>query len=402
MALPPINQLTTPDRIVSVLRECLKKTISPNDPIQLHTPSFEGNEWKYVKECLDTGWVSSVGKFVDQFEVNLAEYTGSKYCIATANGTLALHAALLLAGVKENDEVLIPDLTFVATANAVSYIRAVPHFVDVTLDTLGVDPIALHRWLTEIAVVKNGETYNRQTGRPIKALVVMHTFGHPAQLEELEQICKKFNLILIEDAAESIGSFYKGRHTGLHGKVAILSFNGNKTITTGGGGAILTQDPEIAVAAKHLTTTAKVPHPWRFFHDQVGYNYRLPNINAALGCAQLEQLNNFVERKRSIASRYRQFFKNIDGLKFFLEPQHCRSNYWLNTLLLDKADRSVLDSVLKATNESGLQTRPVWDLMHTLPAFSANPKMSTPVSEDLADRIICLPSGPALWDERSI
>lgn len=385
------------EQICQRLDRCLPKT---TDLIQLHAPLFEGNEWAYVKDCLDTGWVSSVGKYVDRFEQQLAAYTGSQFCIATANGTLGLHVALLLLGVGAGDEVLIPDLTFVATANAVSYLGAIPHLVDVSEQTLGVDPVALRDYLSERTVRDSDGLVNRLTGRHIKALVVMHTFGHPAQLDEMLAVSEEFKLPLIEDAAESIGSLYKGKHTGRFGQIAVLSFNGNKTITTGGGGALLTDNSELAKRAKHLTTTAKVPHKWRFYHDCVGFNYRLPNINAALGCAQLEQLDRFIAMKRELAAQYRNAFDGMDGARFFIEPKDCRSNYWLNTLILEDKSGATLDEVLTVLNERQIQTRPAWDLMHTLPAFEHAPKMPTPVAEQLASSMLCIPSSPGLWQEK--
>lgn len=364
--------------------------------LPLHEPNFGGNEWTYVKECLDTGWVSSVGKFVDQFEVELAAYTGVKRAIAVVNGTAALHVCLLLAGVEPDDEVLIPALTFIATANAVSYCGALPHFIDSEEKTLGVDPLKLAAYLDEITEQRPNGCYNRQTGRRIKAMVPMHTFGHPVDLDPLLEVCRRFNIALIEDAAESLGSFYKGRHTGQWGVLSALSFNGNKTITTGGGGAILTNNEELGRLAKHVTTTAKVPHRWEFNHDMVGYNYRMPNINAALGCAQLEQLPNFLTVKRDLAERYRQAFSNVTGIQFFSEPPNSRSNYWLNTLLLDKEFAGQRDVLLEVANDAGIMTRPAWTLMHKLPMFTCCPKMDLSVAESLELRLINIPSSVTL------
>lgn len=374
------------------------QSVLPSDKgfIPLHEPTFAGNEWHYVKECLDSGWVSSVGKFVDRFEAELAEYTGVKSAVAVVNGTAALHICLLLCGVKTNDEVLIPALTFVATANAVSYCAAIPHLVDSDEGTLGVDPRKLERHLADIAVLRNDGCYNRLTGRRIKALVPMHAFGHPSDLDPLVEICRHFRIALIEDAAESLGSFYKGRHTGHWGVLSALSFNGNKTITTGGGGAILTNNEELGRRAKHLTTTAKVPHRWEFNHDMIGYNYRLPNINAALGCAQLEQLPKFLAAKRELAERYRQAFTDINGIRFFSEPKDSLSNYWLNTLLLEQEFAGERDALLQATNELGCMTRPAWTLMSRLPMFADSPRMDLSTAESLAQRLINIPSGPNL------
>lgn len=365
--------------------------------VSLHEPSFAGNEWAYVKECIDTGWVSSVGKFVDQFERQLVEYTGAKHAIAVVNGTAALHMCLILVGVESGDEVLMPALTFIATANAVSYCGAVPHLVDSDEDTLGIDPARLLEHLGQVAEVRAGGCFNVRTGRRIRALVPMHAFGHPVDLDPLVEICERYSIALVEDAAESLGSYYKGRHTGNWGRVSALSFNGNKVVTTGGGGAILTNDDELGRRAKHLTTTARVPHKWNFIHDEVGYNYRLPNINAALGCAQLEQLPGFVERKRALAVRYREAFAGVAGVRCFVEPGFARSNYWLNVLLLDRDHADRRDELLEATNGRGIMTRPVWTLMHELEMFRSCPRMgSLDAAEDIERRLINIPSSPGL------
>lgn len=364
--------------------------------LPLHEPDFGGNEWVYIKECLDTGWVSSVGKFVDRFEEELAAYSGVKRAIAVVNGTAALHVCLLLVGVKANDEVLMPALTFIATANAVSYCGATPHFIDSEENTLGVDPLKLADYLDKITEQRLDGCYNRLTGRCIKAVVPMHTFGHPVDLDPLLEVCQRYNIKLIEDAAESLGSFYKGRHTGQWGLLSALSFNGNKTITTGGGGAILTNDEELGRLAKHITTTAKVPHRWEFNHDMVGYNYRMPNINAALGCAQLEQLPGFLSAKRGLAESYREAFTGISGIRFFSEPANCMSNYWLNTLLLDEECADQRDGILSTTNDVGIMTRPAWTLMHKLPMFSDCPRANLSVAESLERRLINIPSSAKL------
>lgn len=380
---------TTSDAIVEALREVL-----PAKAV-LHEPVFSGNEWLYVKECLDTTFVSSVGKFVDRFEAMLAEYTGVKRAIAVVNGTAALHICLKLAGVDRDEEVLIPALTFVATANAVAYCGAVSHLIDSSYATLGMDPKALEARLSEIAVIgSDGKTRNRLSGRRIAACVPMHTFGHPVELDEIAEVCSRFGIPLIEDAAESLGSTYKGRHAGTRGVTSALSFNGNKIVTTGGGGAILTNDESLGAFAKHLTTTAKVPHAWNFVHDHTGYNYRMPNLNAALGCAQLERLPGFVERKRALADRYSKAFARISGARLFTEPADCRSNYWLNAILLDDAGQR--QSVLEATNAAGIMTRPAWTLMHKLPMYADCPRMPLPVAEDLEARLINIPSGASL------
>ncbi|MBC7952330.1 MAG: LegC family aminotransferase [Rhodospirillaceae bacterium] len=361
----------------------------------LHEPEFAGHEWDYVKDCLDTGWVSSVGAYVDRFEAMLAERVGV-HAIATVNGTAALQVALTVAGVKAGDEVVVPALTFVGTANAVSHCGAFPHFADVEALTLGLDPVALDRWLADIGRRQGGELVNRLTGRPIRAVVCVHVFGHPVQLDQLAEVCARYGLVLIEDAAESLGSYYKGRHTGGCARLGVLSFNGNKIITTGGGGAILSSDPELAAAAKRLTTTAKRPHRWEFFHDEVAFNYRLPNLNAALGCAQLEQLDGFVERKRALAAQYRQAFAGMAGVSFFTERDFAKSNYWLCAIVLDNANRDLRDGVLEATNDSGFMTRPVWMPLHTLPMYQSMPRADLSCAEDMADRIVNLPSSPRL------
>jgi perosamine synthetase len=362
----------------------------------LHEPEFRGKEWEYVKECLDTGWVSSVGKYVDRFEDMLVACTGAKHAIATVNGTAALHMCLQLVGVRAGDEVLIPSLTFIATANAVSYAGATPHFVDSEVRTLGVDAAKLDGYLKDIAEIRDSTCVNRRTGAVIRALVPMHTFGHPADLDALAVLCDRWCIALVEDAAESLGSLYKNRHTGTFGRVSALSFNGNKVVTTGGGGAILTNDPEIGKLAKHITTTARVPHRWSFNHDQVGYNYRMPNLNAALGCAQLEQLPGFIERKRRLAVRYLDVFRGIPGVTMMHEPESCRSNYWLNALLLDRPDETTRDAVLEALNEAGIMARPVWTLMHRLPMHAVCPRMDLSIAESLERRIVNLPSSPFL------
>ncbi|MFB9276297.1 LegC family aminotransferase [Cohnella cellulosilytica] len=365
--------------------------------LALHEPRFSGNEWDYVKECIDTGWVSSAGAFVDRFERELAEYTGAGYAVSVVNGTAALHMSLLLAGVKEGDEVLIPSLTFVATANAVSYCGAIPHFVDVTETTLGMDGTELERYLYDIVQFDaKGDVRNRVTGNRIKAVVPMHTFGHPVDLEALVELCDKYRLVLIEDAAESLGSIYKGKHTGIFGKIGAISFNGNKIVTTGGGGAIVTNDAELARKAKHLTTTAKLPHRWEFHHDQIGFNYRMPNLNAALGCAQLERLNETIADKRIVTERYKELIQGIEGVRLMEEPEYCRSNYWLNAIILDKPNVKLRDQILVQTNKAGFQTRPIWTPMHRLPMFGHHPRMTLTVTERLEHSVINIPSSQGL------
>lgn len=362
----------------------------------LHEPEFAGNERVYVTECIDTGWVSSAGKYVDRFEQDLASFTGASHAIAVVNGTAALHVCLLLAGVEAGDEVLLPTLTFIATANAVSYTGATPHFVDSDEATLGVDPERLAAHLASVAEVRGDHCFNVETGARIAALVVMHAFGHPAHIAELAALAERWKLVLVEDAAESLGSWVGERHTGNFGRLAALSFNGNKIVTTGGGGAILTNDPDLARRAKHLTTTARVAHRWNFIHDEVGFNYRMPNINAALGCAQLEQIDDMLRRKRIVAARYADAFSRIEGVRFFSEPQGTRSNFWLCTLLLDEADPVLHEAVIEALNDAGLMARPVWTLMHRLPMFAHMPRADLSRAENLASRVINIPSSPNL------
>ncbi|MDL2215354.1 LegC family aminotransferase, partial [Dysgonomonas sp. OttesenSCG-928-M03] len=345
----------------------VKEIYKTNEFIPLHAPYFNGNEKKYLEECIDTTFVSSVGKFVDRFEDMTQEYTGAKRAVVCVNGTNALHLALELVGVKRGDEVLTQALTFIATANAISYAGAHPVFIDVDKETMGLSPVKVKEWLVENAEIRGGECYNKKTGRRIKACVPMHTFGHPVHIEDLSNICKEFSIELVEDAAESLGSFYKGQHTGTFGKVGILSFNGNKTITTGGGGMLLFNDEGLGNHAKHLTTQAKVPHRWEFVHDYIGYNYRMPNINAALGCAQMENLEMILKNKRETASIYKTYFADNSDINFFEEPKDCISNYWLNAVILK--DKESRDKFLEVTNDNGVMTRPIWALMNKLEMF---------------------------------
>jgi perosamine synthetase len=379
--------------------DALRSAVGPG-PLALHEPHFAGNEWLYLKECLDSSYVSSVGRFVDRFEGELVACTGAKHAIAVVNGTAALHVALRLAGVEANDEVLVPAVTFVATPNAVSYCAAIPHFVDSEERTLGMDARALREYLTHATERRAGVCVNRRTGRAIRALVPMHVFGHPVDIDGLLAVARDFSLAMVEDAAESLGSLYHGVHTGTFGLLGTLSFNGNKTITTGGGGAILTNDARLARAAKHLTTTAKVPHRWEYRHDEVGFNYRLPNLNAALGCAQLEQLPGLLAAKRRLYERYAAAFAAVPGLRLLAEPSGCRSNYWLQTLLLEPSLAGERDEVLALSNDAGFMTRPVWVLGHRLPAFSGSPSMPLRVAESLEQRLINVPSSAQLVMER--
>lgn len=367
------------------------KSKYPNrDFIALHEPCFNGNEKKYLNECIDSTFVSSVGRFVDEFEIKLAEYTGSKYAVACVNGTNGLHIALMLAGVKPNNEVITQALSFVATANAVIYCNALPVFVDIEKETLGMSPKALALYLENNAEIKSdGFTYNKNTGNKIAACVPMHTFGFPCKIDEIAEICQQWNIPLIEDAAESIGSFYKTKHTGTFGLMGVFSFNGNKIITSGGGGAIITNNETLAKKAKHLTTQAKLPHKWEFFHDKVGYNYRMPNINAALALAQLEQLNKFIHYKRALAESYANFFKQTN-IKFIKEPENTKANYWLNCIMLN--NKKERDEFLKTTNENGVMTRPTWELMINLPMYKKCNHDNLVNSKFISERLVNIPS----------
>ena len=390
-----MNAATPQPNLADDIIVAIRSVVGPR-PVALHEPRFGGNEWAYLKECLDSTFVSSVGKFVDRFEAELAAYTGARHAVAVMNGTAALHIALQLAGVQPDDEVLIPALTFVATACAVRYCGASPHFVDSEERTLGVDVDALRDYLQGATELRAGKCVNRSSGRIIRALVPMHVFGHPMDIEAALALARDFRLVLIEDAAESLGSTVHGRHTGTFGVMGTLSFNGNKTVTTGGGGAILFDDAELARRAKHLTTTAKVPHRWEYRHDAVGYNYRMPNLNAALCCAQLEQLDGFIAAKRRLFERYRTAFARVPQVRLMSEPSGSRSNYWLQTLLLDESAAGQRDWILAATNDAGLMTRPVWTLMHLLEPYRDCPRMDLSAAESLVRRIINIPSSSQL------
>ena len=378
--------------LINFIRKTYNK---PQGFIPLHEPTFGGNEKKYLIDCIDSTFVSSVGKYVDQFEQMVADYTGAKYAIAASNGTAALHIALVLSGVNAEDEVITQPLTFIATANAISYTGAKPVFVDVDRDTMGMSPKALKDWLldqTEQRTTNNEQqTINKTTGKRIAAVIPMHTFGHPCRIDQIKEICDEYNITLIEDAAESLGSTYKGKHTGTFGLFGTLSFNGNKTITTGGGGMIITDNKELAKLAKHLTTTAKVPHKWDYVHNMIGYNYRLTNLAAALGVAQMEQLPSFIERKRKLAKMYENFFStSILTLTFIPEPQNSASNYWLNAILLE--NRIQRDEFLEETNNAGIMTRPIWELMNRLPMFKDSQCGDLTNSEWLTDRVVNITS----------
>lgn len=359
--------------------------------IPLHEPVFEGNENKYVKECIDTGWVSSVGSYVDLFEKKLAEYLGVKRVIVTVNGTSALHLCLVAAGVVRTDEVLVPALTFVATANAVAYTGATPHFCDSSEDNLGICPIKLDEYLGNIADFDSeGRCINKTTGKIIRAIIPMHCFGLAVDMDNLLKVAKKYNITVIEDAAEALGAKYKNRQLGSFGEMSAFSFNGNKIITTGGGGAIATNDEELGARLKHLSTTAKRSKDGFFFHDEVGYNYRMPNINAALGCAQLERLEEYIVIKRNIAEYYKSLFADIEEIGFISESVESRSNYWLCSIKVKKTDE--LNSLIEASNKAGIMTRPLWDLMHNLPMFINCPRADLSRAEKLNKQVISLPS----------
>ena len=358
--------------------------------IQLHEPHFIGNEKAYLNDCIDSTFVSSVGKYVDRLEKMLCEYTGSKFAIATVNGTAALHVGLILAGVEKDDEVLTQALTFVATANAVSYTGAHNVFLDSGADNLGLCPEDLEKFLSQNAeIAADGFCYNKTTKRRIKACVPMHVFGHPVKLDEIMAICQQYNIIVVEDAAESLGSLYKGKHTGTIAPIGTLSFNGNKIVTSGGGGALLIQDEKLAKKAKHITTTAKVPHRWEFFHDEIGFNYRLPNLNAALLCAQIEKLGEFKKNKRETAEKYKEFFSR-SGLEFLAEPAECESNYWLNAILLKNKDEQ--QKFLTATNNAEVMTRPIWRLMPDLPAFTNCQRTALQNARKYENTVVNIPS----------
>jgi len=375
------------DDIISFIRG---KYDNKEGPVALHEPRFRGNERRYVLDCIDSTFVSSVGEYVGKFEESIVKYTGSQYAVAVVNGTAALHLALQLAGVKSGDEVITQPLTFIATANAIAYTGASPVFVDVDMKSLGLSPDSVDEFIiTRCYTGSDGFLHNKSTRRRIVACVPMHTFGHPCRIDMLREVCDRHKVAVIEDAAESLGSFYKGRHTGTSGQLGILSFNGNKIVTTGGGGMILTDSEEIARHAKHLTTQAKVPHRWEYRHDETGYNYRLTNIQAALGCAQMEMLPQYVESKRALAESYRDFFINR-GVDFITEPEEARSNYWLNAVMM--TDRNERDAFLEYTNDRGIQTRPAWELMSTLPMFENCEGMPLPNAVFIAERLVNIPS----------
>lgn len=387
----------------------IKSVYGNQDFTPLAVPVFAGNEKKYLNECIDTTFVSSVGKFVDRFEEDMAKYTGAKKAVVCVSGTNALHMSLLLVGVKQDDEVLTQALTFIATCNALSYIGAHAVFIDVDRSTMGLSPNSLKAWLEKNAEVRKnarkGELpksrdfafeeddlacYNKSTGRRVKACVPMHSFGHPVRIDEIAAICKEWHIELVEDAAESIGSTFKGQHTGTFGKIGAISFNGNKTITTGGGGMMLFNDEELGAYAKHITTQAKIPHRWEFRHDHIGFNYRMPNINAAMGCAQLENIDKYVASKRKVAAEYEEYFKNVPDIEFFVDSANTVSNYWLNAVILK--DKEAQIDFLTQTNDNGVMTRPIWELMNRLPMFENCENDGLENTIWFADRVVNIPS----------
>jgi perosamine synthetase len=374
------------DNILSFIRKTFNE---PEAFIPLHAPYFGGNEKKYLADTIDSTFVSTVGAYVDKFEEMLATFTGAKYAIAITNGTTALHLALVLAGVKQGDEVITQPLTFIATSNAIAHCGATPVYVDVDMDSMGMSPAALRDYLQTHTVIEEGSCINKKTGKIIKACVPMHTFGFPCRIDEIAAVCREYHINLVEDAAESLGSYYKGQHTGNFGLLSVLSFNGNKTITCGGGGAILTNDKEIALKAKHLSTTAKIPHAWEFAHDEVGYNYRMPNVNAALGCAQMEQLPQILEKKKQLATAYAGFFET-ESVEFVKGIDGAMPNYWLNTLLFK--DQEEQQAFLQTTNSRKLMTRPAWKLMNELPMYAHCEKGDLKNSISLAARAVNIPS----------
>jgi perosamine synthetase len=377
------------DKITEITNYIRKTFNQPEAFIPLHAPVFRGNEKKYLLDTIDSTFVSSVGAYVDRFEEMMQDITGTANAVATVNGTSALQVALRLAGVKENDEVITQALTFVATANAIAYSGATPIFIDVDLNTMGLSPKAVSSFLDEFGEIREDGCYNKKTGKRIAACLPMHTFGFPVHLDELVSVCNKWNIPIVEDAAESLGSHYKGKQTGSFGKLGIFSFNGNKTVTCGGGGAIVTNDIELGVKGKHLTTTAKQPHPYEFYHDELGYNFRMPNLNAALACAQLEQLDSILSNKRELATMYSGFF-NEKGIKFRTELPNTIANYWLMCVELE--NRKERDLFLKETNANGVMTRPIWQLMYRLPMYAQCQRDQQKNAEFLEDRIVNIPS----------
>lgn len=388
-SLPGVNEFTR-----SVI-ERIKRVVGRGTG-ELHTPVLGDLEKKWLMECIDSGYVSSVGPFVTRFEQELAAFVGSNHVVAVSSGTAGLHAALLVSGVEPNDEVIVPSLTFIATANAVTYCGAVPHFVDACPSTFGIDPEALRTWLRSVARSKNGICTNSKSGRIIRAIVPVHIFGHPCRIDEIVEVAREFGLAVIEDAAESLGSSLNNRHCGTFAQIGVVSFNGNKVLTTGAGGAVFTDNEATAHRVRHLTTTAKLPHPWEFLHDSIGFNYRMANVNAAVGLAQLAQLPSFLESKRRLALQYQDAFADFEGARIYVELPNRTSNYWLQTLILDSQRKSLRDDVLRAAHLNDLKCRPAWNPLHTLAPYRMHPRASMPVTDDLTGRVINVPSSAGL------
>ena len=381
-----------------VLRRIRKVLPDSKMVYALHEPVFVGKELDYVSECIKTGWVSSVGKFVDRIEAQIAEYVGSKRAVAVVNGTAALQISLAASGLQAGDEVLVPTMTFVATANAVIHAGGIPHFVDTGKNNLNIDPSNVANYLEEIAIVSEGVCRNKKSGRRIFAIIPVHILGHACQVDQFALLAEKYHLVMIEDIAEGLGTVYRGQHVGKFGKLAALSFNGNKIITTGGGGAVITDDDELADKIKHLTTTAKLPHRWEYVHDRVGYNFRMPNLNAALGCAQLERMDALLAKKRILAERYTEAFEGLSEITFYREPEECKSNYWLNAVRLTDPNMAVRDEMLQVLNDQKIQSRPMWKLMHTLPMYAESPRADINYATLHEAAVINIPSSPFLAD----
>jgi len=381
-----------------VLRRIRKVLPNPEKFYALHEPTFTGNELEYVGECIKTGWVSSAGKFVDRIEAQLAAYVGTRRAVAVVNGTAALQISLAASGLQAGDEVLVPTMTFVATANAVIHAGGIPHFVDTGKNNLNIDPSNVANYLEEIAIVSEGVCRNKKSGRRIFAIIPVHILGHACQVDQFALLAEKYHLVMIEDIAEGLGTVYRGQHVGKFGKLAALSFNGNKIITTGGGGAVITDDDELADKIKHLTTTAKLPHRWEYVHDRVGYNFRMPNLNAALGCAQLERMDALLAKKRILAERYTEAFEGLSEITFYREPEECKSNYWLNAVRLTDPNMAVRDEMLQVLNDQKIQSRPMWKLMHTLPMYAESPRADINYATLHEAAVINIPSSPFLAD----
>ena len=384
--------------VASEFVDLLYSVLPANKTLPLHEPVFCGNELDYLADCVKSGWVSSVGKYVDQFEAGLADFTGASNVVVVSNGTAALHIALIVAGVKRDDEVLVPAMSFVATANAVSHAGAIPNFVDVTEDTLGICPEKLRYYLKCSTERTSAGIRNKNTKRFLSAIVPMHTFGNPTEIDKICEVGLEFGIPIVEDAAEALGSYYQGRHLGTFGEIGVLSFNGNKIITTGGGGALLFNDSDLGAYAKHLTTTAKVPHPWNFFHDQVGWNYRMPNINAALGCAQLEEISQKLRSKKMLMHKYKEAFAASKNFKFFTTKLSCNQNNWLNAVLLNHPSNTLKEAIIEGAVSKGLGVRPAWALLNSLPMYADCPADDLSTSKKLFDSIINVPSSPQLID----